>query len=152
APGLRGGIETTMAQELVVPPLGESVSEAFIGKWLKPDGAAVQANEPLLELETDKANVEIRAERPGTLRVVRKDGAVKVGEVVARSEEGARAETAAPAAPPAQVVSQPAETATRASGGNGDEGGRGQRRAEPALTPAMRRRLRENGLDPAAVP
>src|SRR5437868_6520237 len=98
-----------MAQELVVPTLGESVSEAFIGKWLKPDGAAVQANEALLELETDKANVEIRAERPGTLRIVRQDGTVKVGEVVARIEEGAQAETAPAAPPPAQVVNQQRE-------------------------------------------
>jgi 2-oxoglutarate dehydrogenase E2 component (dihydrolipoamide succinyltransferase) len=148
-----------MPQELVVPPLGESVSEAFIGKWLKADGARVAANDAVLELETDKANVEIRAERAGTLRVVRRDGSVKVGEVVARIEEGAASETAAPAAPPAQVVAEarpaeakapaPAAATAPASAGNG-EAPPSARRAEPALPPAMRRRLREGGEAPAA--
>jgi 2-oxoglutarate dehydrogenase E2 component (dihydrolipoamide succinyltransferase) len=105
-----------MALELLVPHLGESVTEATIAAWRKRDGEAVAANEPLVELETDKANVEVRADRAGTLRILKKEGAVKVGDVIATIEEAAGTAprgdggTAAPA-PAAPVTARPAPAA-----------------------------------------
>ena len=54
-----------MAVEIKVPAVGESITEGTIGRWLKPNGAAVKANEPVLELETDKATQEIVAPSSG---------------------------------------------------------------------------------------
>jgi 2-oxoglutarate dehydrogenase E2 component (dihydrolipoamide succinyltransferase) len=96
-----------MAADVRVPPLGESVSEGVIVRWLKDDGALVRADEPLLELETEKATLEIPAETSGRLHITQPVGArVAVGAVVGRIEE-------APVAPPAPV--RPAESPTRES-------------------------------------
>ena len=64
-----------MATEIRVPTLGESVSEATIGRWFKKTGDAVKADEPLLELETDKVTLEVNAPAAGVLaEIVAKDG------------------------------------------------------------------------------
>src|SRR5437762_7161444 len=97
-----------MPIEVRIPTLGESVSEGVIVRWMKADGAAVQRDEPLLELETDKASVEIPADIAGVLRILKAEGAtVQVGDVVARIEEG-RASTVA--APPARDAGTPTPT------------------------------------------
>ena len=92
-----------------VPALAESVAEGEIGRWLKKDGATVRKNDPILELQTDKASLEIAAEATGVLRTLKAEGdVVKVGEVVARIDEDAvgavgaagPVDTAAPAPPP----------------------------------------------------
>src|SRR4029453_19000401 len=71
-------------------------SEGVIARWIKADGDAVQRDEPLLELETDKASVEIPAEQAGVLRIVKAEGStVHVGDVVARIEEGGASKGAA---------------------------------------------------------
>ena len=77
---------------IVVPQLGESVIEARIARWLKKEGDAVAAGDPLVELETDKIDLEVNAESAGVLaRIDRKDGEdVKVGEVLGAIEEGPR--------------------------------------------------------------
>ena len=67
-----------MATEIRVPTLGESVSEATVGKWFKKVGDAVKADEVLLELETDKVTVEVPAPAAGTLTEI----AAKEGETV----------------------------------------------------------------------
>ena len=69
---------------IVVPQLGESVIEARVARWLKKEGDAVAAGDPLVELETDKIDLEVNAESAGVLtRIDRKDGEdVKVGEVL----------------------------------------------------------------------
>ncbi len=74
-----------------VPPLGESIVEATVGRWLKNAGDQVAQGEPLVELETDKINVEVPAPEAGVLsKLVAKEGAtVKVDEVIAELEEGA---------------------------------------------------------------
>ena len=65
-----------MATEIRVPTLGESVSEATIGKWFKKPGEAVKADEPLVELETDKVTLEVNAPAAGVLgEIVAKDSA-----------------------------------------------------------------------------
>ncbi|MGH7564080.1 MAG: biotin/lipoyl-containing protein, partial [Gemmatimonadota bacterium] len=73
-----------MPLEIKVPSLGQSVPEATVGKWLKKEGDAVQADEPVVELETDKINMEVTAFRAGTLaRIKKQEGAtVAVGEVL----------------------------------------------------------------------
>ncbi|HWP64680.1 MAG TPA: biotin/lipoyl-containing protein, partial [Candidatus Limnocylindria bacterium] len=77
-----------MAFEVRIPSLGESVSEGVIARWAREDGETVSADDVLLELETDKASMEIPAERSGVLHIVRAAGeTVAVGEVVATIDE-----------------------------------------------------------------
>jgi 2-oxoglutarate dehydrogenase E2 component (dihydrolipoamide succinyltransferase) len=90
-----------MPVEVRVPTLGESVTEATIASWLKQEGDVVEAGEPLVELETDKVNVDVAAERSGVLtQIIRAAGdTVQPGEVLAMvSDPSADAEPAAPAA------------------------------------------------------
>ena len=70
--------EKPMPTDIKVPTLGESVAEATVGKWFKKAGDAVAADEPLVELETDKVTVEVPSPAAGTLA----DIAVKEGETV----------------------------------------------------------------------
>ncbi len=115
--------------EIVVPAVGESVTEGTIAKWLKQVGDAVAVDDPLVELETDKATVEIPSTAAGTLTEIRvEEGAdVEVGTVIAVIAEGAVA-----------TAPQPAPAAD--AGGNS------------ALSPAVRKLIEDNKLDPAAIP
>src|SRR6185437_11841447 len=95
---------TAHMTEIRVPTLGESITEATIGKWFKKPGDAVAVDEPLVELETDKVTIEVPAPSAGTLgEIVAKDGeTVAVGALLGQiSEGGAPAKAAAPAAQPA---------------------------------------------------
>lgn len=96
-----------MAIEIKVPTLGESVTEATIAKWFKKPGEAVKADEPLVELETDKVTVEVPSPGNGVLEaIVAKDGdTVGVGALLGTLAEGGVA-SAAPAA--AAAASAPA--------------------------------------------
>ncbi|MGB6078566.1 MAG: biotin/lipoyl-containing protein, partial [Xanthobacteraceae bacterium] len=91
--------------EIRVPTLGESVTEATIGKWFKKAGDAVAVDEPLVELETDKVTIEVPAPSAGTLgEIIAKDGeTVAVGALLGQITEGA-APAAKPAAPAAQAA------------------------------------------------
>jgi len=82
-----------MSVEIRVPVLGESIVDATIASWLKKEGELVQRGEVLIELETDKINVEVNAEQDGILRNVTKQvgDTVAVGEVIAVIEDGAKA-------------------------------------------------------------
>jgi 2-oxoglutarate dehydrogenase E2 component (dihydrolipoamide succinyltransferase) len=133
-----------MSVEIRVPSLGESVTEATVAKWFKQVGEPVNADEPIVELETDKVTLEFNAPASGTLAeiVVEEGGEVEVGALLGSiAQEGAdahpavakRAPAAAPEAPPAA-----------ADGGDGRAGG--------ALSPAVRKLLEEHGLDPATIP
>ncbi|HEY0971616.1 MAG TPA: biotin/lipoyl-containing protein, partial [Gemmatimonadales bacterium] len=77
-----------------VPPLGESIVEATISRWLKQEGEAVTAGETLVELETDKITVEVPALKAGVLtkRLKQEGDVVTVDEVLGEMEEGAAAE------------------------------------------------------------
>src|ERR671919_2157502 len=70
--------------KILVPSLGESVVEATVARWLKKEGDSVQPGEPLVELETDKVNLEVGAEKAGVLsRIERKEGEdVKIGDLL----------------------------------------------------------------------
>ena len=89
-----------MATEIRVPTLGESVSEATIAQWFKKPGDAINQDEPLVELETDKVTVEVPAPASGTLEsiVVKEGDTVEVGALLGQITEGAGAAAAAPAA------------------------------------------------------
>ena len=77
--------------EIRVPTLGESVTEATIGKWFKKPGEAVAVDEPLVELETDKVTIEVPAPAAGVLsEIAAKDGeTVAVGALLGQIKEGA---------------------------------------------------------------
>ena len=135
-----------------IPTLGESVSEGVITRWIKGDGASVQRDEPVVELETDKANVEIPAESSGILRIVKPEGStVQVGEVVGRIEAtGAAAAAENPAAAEAATPAVPHAPAAESTGA-------AERAEAPAafpsgvLSPAVRRLVDEHGLDPRRI-
>src|SRR5271163_1524671 len=96
--------------EIRVPTLGESVTEATIGRWFKKAGDAVAVDEPLVELETDKVTIEVPAPSAGTLgEIAAKDGdTVAVGALLGMINEGAGgAAKAAPAAAAAKPAAAP---------------------------------------------
>ena len=86
--------------DVVIPTLGESVTEASIGQWLKKPGDAVKADEPIVSLETDKVAVEVNAPADGVLaeQLFKEGDTVQVGAVIARLDAGATAAAPAPAA------------------------------------------------------
>jgi 2-oxoglutarate dehydrogenase E2 component (dihydrolipoamide succinyltransferase) len=96
-----------MSTNIVVPELGESVVEARVAKWLKKQGDSVNAGEPLVELETEKIDLEVSADRAGVLaKIQHQEGAdVKVGEVLAVLEESTNGSqrTPVPEVPKGQV-------------------------------------------------
>src|SRR3546814_19118715 len=79
-----------MATDVVVPTLGESITEATLGQWLKKPGDAVKADEPIASLETDKVAVEVPSPVAGTMgeQVVSEGETVRGGALTARHEEG----------------------------------------------------------------
>ncbi|MBB3463532.1 2-oxoglutarate dehydrogenase complex dihydrolipoyllysine-residue succinyltransferase [Rhizobium sp. BK377] len=101
-----------MATEIRVPTLGESVSEATVGTWFKKVGDAVKADEPILELETDKVTIEVPAPASGTLsEIVAQAGeTVGLGALLGQIAEGAAAAAAPAAAAPAAAPAAPAPT------------------------------------------
>jgi 2-oxoglutarate dehydrogenase E2 component (dihydrolipoamide succinyltransferase) len=150
-----------MAFEVRIPTLGESVTEGVIVRWAKQDGERVERDEILLELETDKASMEIAAEHAGVLRIVKDAGAtVTVGEVVARVEDAggeaaatpAKSAAPAPAASPAPAPAAPAPvSASRPAERPAVAAATGTRPVGP-LSPAVRHLIDEHALDPAAIP
>ncbi|AUW44749.1 2-oxoglutarate dehydrogenase complex dihydrolipoyllysine-residue succinyltransferase [Rhizobium leguminosarum] len=102
-----------MATEIRVPTLGESVSEATVGTWFKKVGDVIKADEPILELETDKVTIEVPAPASGTLSeiVVAAGETVGLGALLGQIAEGAAAAAAPAAAAPAAAPAQPAPAA-----------------------------------------
>ncbi|AQS42388.1 MAG: Hypothetical protein BHV28_17180 [Candidatus Tokpelaia hoelldobleri] len=99
-----------MATEIRVPTLGESVTEATVGKWYKKPGDAVQADEPLVELETDKVTVDVPAPAAGTLAeiLVKEGETVEVGALLGSLGEGGAAAAPKAEAPKAAAAPAPA--------------------------------------------
>jgi len=131
-----------MATEIVVPTLGESVSEATVGQWFKKVGDAVKVDEPLVELETDKVTVEVRAQSAGVLAAitVEKGTTVAVGTALGSIREGA-AGAAAPAAAAPAVVAAVAPVAAAAPAPAGGM----------PPSPAARKVAAETGIDIADI-
>jgi 2-oxoglutarate dehydrogenase E2 component (dihydrolipoamide succinyltransferase) len=136
--------------EIRVPALGESVTEATIGKWFKKPGEAVAVDEPLVELETDKVTIEVPAPAAGVLAdIAAKDGdTVAVGAVLGQIKEGAAgAVKSAPAAAPSasQPQFQPApKTAPSAAPP-------AAKPPEAPLAPSVRKLATESGIDAAGM-
>ncbi len=107
-----------MAAEIVVPEFGESVVEATVGHWLKTEGQAVEAGEPVVELETEKVNTEVASAEAGVLtHIVHREGdTVHPGDVLAQVEAGAAAPNTrepAPTSPPKPATPSPDEEAEK---------------------------------------
>lgn len=148
-----------MPTKIVVPALGESVVEATVARWLKHEGDAVKAGEAVVELETDKVDLEVPAEKDGVLgKIERQAGEdVEIGDVLGIIEEGDGAATADNAAD--------AEADTGAEDGSEDEGepeaeavekaAEKPAASEPAkderATPVAKRMAEEQGVDISAI-
>ena len=134
-----------MSVQIMVPALGESVSEATVLKWFKNVGEAVEVDEPLVELETDKVTVEVPAPSAGFLtEIAASDGAeVAVGALLGSLDESATA--SATPAPQAEVPAAPALEPTPAPTPAASE-------SDGKLSPAVRKLIEDNKLDPAAIP
>ncbi len=131
-----------MATEVLVPTLGESITEATVGEWLKQPGDPVAADEPIASLETDKVSVEVPSPVAGVMgqHAVKVGDTVEVGALIATIESGDGA-PAKSAAPQPAVTEAPA--AAPAPTAQGD--------AAAALSPSVRRAVLEHGVDPSTV-
>jgi 2-oxoglutarate dehydrogenase E2 component (dihydrolipoamide succinyltransferase) len=121
-----------MVVDIKVPSVGESISEGTIARWLKPDGAMVQANETILEIETDKATAEVPAPAAGVLRITAREGdRVAIGAVIGKIDTEATAAVKAAPAPPVRTgIAAPAPTMP-----------------ERVLSPAARQLAADGGVD-----
>ena len=133
-----------MAVDVRIPPLGESINEATLVRWLKADGAHVDVDEVLLELETEKAAMEVQAEAAGRLKILQPAGArVQPGAVVATIAEEAAAGAAEPSkptpAPEPRPASEPAATPRAEPVVEGARPPAAERREGPPPPPAARR-------------
>jgi 2-oxoglutarate dehydrogenase E2 component (dihydrolipoamide succinyltransferase) len=136
-----------MTVQIVVPALGESVTEATVSKWMKKVGDAVKADEPLLELETDKVTQEVYAPSAGTLGEIKADtgAVVPIGAVLGVISEGSGTAAAVPAAPAPKAeapkpAAAPAPAAPAPAATNDDRNG-----------PAVRKLAAETGVNTADV-
>jgi 2-oxoglutarate dehydrogenase E2 component (dihydrolipoamide succinyltransferase) len=131
-----------MSTEVKVPTLGESVTEATIGEWLKQPGDAVALDEPIASLETDKVAVEVPSPVAGVMgqQVVAVGDTVNVGATIATIEAG-DGKAAAPAAAPAAKAEAAAPAPATEDSGDG----------VTTLSPAVRRLVLEHGLDPSRI-
>ncbi|HWV95138.1 MAG TPA: 2-oxoglutarate dehydrogenase complex dihydrolipoyllysine-residue succinyltransferase [Vicinamibacterales bacterium] len=132
---------------IVVPTLGESVVEARVARWLKKAGDRVEVGEPVVELETEKIDLEVSAEKSGVIAsIARQEGDdVKIGELLAVVDENG---AAAPAVSSAPAASAPAPTpAPPPASGNGSA----EAASEGRATPTARRMAKDNDVDLGTV-
>src|SRR5688572_2364438 len=124
---------------IVVPELGESVVEARIARWLKKEGDRVEIGEPVVELETEKIDLEVNAEKSGVIASIkRQEGEdVKIGELLAVMDESAAAAKASTSAKASadKTGDGPTSAKTTADQGKPAAGGNGAPAADPATTP-----------------
>lgn len=134
-----------MAVEIIVPPLGESVTEATIAKWLKKAGDAVEIDEALVELETDKVTLEVNSPSAGVISEIAYDegSTVEVGFMIGKIDETATASTSKAAAPSSsqEFSEKPAQRESKAD----------VALSEANLGPAVRKLVDELGLDPNKI-
>ncbi|MBT9393156.1 2-oxoglutarate dehydrogenase complex dihydrolipoyllysine-residue succinyltransferase [Hymenobacter sp. NST-14] len=132
--------------EMKIPAVGESITEVTVAKWLKEDGAQVERDEIIAELESDKATFELPAEGAGTLRHAAKEGeTIGIGATIARIEGGSGA--AAPAATPAAAPAAPAAPAANSQ----QAAANSATYATGTPSPAAGKILGEKGISPADV-
>ena len=147
-----------MAIEIVVPTLGESVTEATVGKWFKKAGDAVKADEALAELETDKVTLEVNAPAAGVISeiVVKEGETVGVGAILGSIAEG-QAAMAAAKQPEKPIQAKPAAAPQPVQASSTPEPRASAPQPAPSRTnaetmaPSVRRIAEESGIDPATV-
>ena len=135
-----------MATNIVVPALGESVVEATVARWLKQEGEPVKAGEAVVELETDKVDLEVPADKDGVLgKIARQAGEdVQIGDVLGTIEEGSGAAAAKAAKPRSEAPNAvPAAPAPASAPGDDDK--------EERATPVAKRMAADQGVDLGAV-
>lgn len=151
-----------MSIEIRVPTLGESVTEATVGSWFKAKGDAVKADEPLVELETDKVTIEVPAPSDGVLSdiIVAAGETVEIGALLGQLSEGgagaAPSSTESPAEPKTNDEPKSADTkkpeptspATKSRDASQNDGANDNQRPP---SPAARKALEENGLSPSDI-
>ena len=143
-----------MPIQIVVPEVGESIVDARVARWLKNEGDAVTAGEALVELETDKVDVEVAAPKSGVLKTIaHAAGAdVKIGETLGTMEEGTSPTTGLPTEaqrPKVGTPGTPGTTGTTGTTGTGTEGT--EKRVPTAATPSARKAARENDVALSSV-
>jgi 2-oxoglutarate dehydrogenase E2 component (dihydrolipoamide succinyltransferase) len=141
-----------MATDIKVPTLGESITEATLGQWLKKPGEAVKADEPVASLETDKVAVEVPSPVAGVMgeQIVGEGDTVEVGALIGRieTEGGAKApEAAEPEAAPVNPPGAGENVALREEQQDEEE----EEAPHLTLSPAVRRLVLEHGLDPSRI-
>src|SRR6266852_1606618 len=150
------GIGETTMTEIRVPTLGESVTEATIGRWFKKPGDAVAVDEPLVELETDKVTIEVPAPSAGVLgEISAKDGeTVAVGALLGQINDGAAGAAAKPAAAPAKAAAAAAPPPPPPAAAAPTAGAPAQKAppTDAPLAPSVRKISAESGIDAATVP
>ncbi|MEJ0063601.1 MAG: 2-oxoglutarate dehydrogenase complex dihydrolipoyllysine-residue succinyltransferase [Alphaproteobacteria bacterium] len=129
-----------MTTQILVPTMGESVTEATVAKWLKNVGDAVKADEPLVELETDKVTLEVNAAKAGVITEIKAPAGsnVGVGALLGIIDESASASADAAKPAPVAAAAAPAPAVSAAP-------------TAPVLMPAARKLADEKGVDPAQV-
>lgn len=137
-----------MSIAIKVPAMGESVTEATIARWLKREGESVKQDEPLVELETDKVNVEVPSPAAGVLEhiEIQQGGTVSVGSVLGQVAEGAAAPPAAKTEAEASAPAKPAAPARSAAPAEARAPG-----APPPPPPSVRRIAEEERIDPSKI-
>jgi 2-oxoglutarate dehydrogenase E2 component (dihydrolipoamide succinyltransferase) len=152
-----------MAVELKIPESGESITEVQIGSWLKQEGDFVEQDEVVVEIETDKASMELPAPTSGILKglTAQPGDIVQVGSTIARIEEGERPASSTPSKKTKQAAGKDAASGTAATatatkeakGGDGQDRNDGETlgASDPFVMPAARRALTEAGLQASDV-
>jgi len=131
--------------EIKVPPVGESITEVTLSRWIKKDGDAVEMDEAIAELESDKATFELTAEKAGTLKTIAKEGdTLAIGAVVCTIEGGAGA-TAPVATPVTPAVADKVNESPQAAPSAGTT------YASGTPSPAAAKILAEKGIDTTSV-
>ena len=152
---------TGTAVDVVMPQMGVSVSEGTVTKWLKNPGDTVEADEPLLEISTDKVDTEVPSPGSGVLSeiLVQEGETVEVGTLLARIGGDAGAAASPPPPPPPEPATQAAADEASASA---DEGvreappepapaGNGRGESPAFVSPVVSRIPAEHGIDPSSI-
>ena len=134
-----------MTTKILVPELGESVLEATVSRWLKKEGEPVNVGEVLVELETDKVNLEVGAKSSGVLAKIEvpEGSDVKVGEVLGTIDENGKQ----PEAAAQKEAPQPEKVAEKQPESVRKDGRESEKQVAPQLTPVAARLARENNVD-----
>ncbi|SFH35278.1 2-oxoglutarate dehydrogenase complex dihydrolipoyllysine-residue succinyltransferase [Pedobacter insulae] len=135
-----------MSLEIKVPPVGESITEVVLSRWVKNDGDFVEMDEIIAELESDKATFELTAEKAGTLKTVASEGdTLPIGALVCTIEEGG----AAAASPKAEAPKAEAPVADKVSAPVAAKSGESYATGTPS--PSAAKILAEKGVDAGSV-